>query len=321
MKSIEHIESLGSKGNNLARFNFPKDIYRVTSGEGGESILIDGGSVVGIYDCGMAYCHDGVIKNIETLLQTLGHENLDKVILSHSHYDHIGALPYILKRWPNAEVVGGAKLKQVFSSDRAKATMKRLGEAARDKYLPQEMHNMEIDVEGMRVDTIVEDGDYIDLGRYSLKAIYTPGHTDCSFSYLMKGEDTPSIIFTSESMGVLEDENFMHTSVLKNFDDTINSAMKCKNENADIVICSHYGVVPESIKVKYFDMYVEFATIEKEFILDLFDKGYSFDGIYEEYEKKYWNQSRVGAQPIEAFKENAGYTIRLIVRTFRNTEI
>ena len=318
---MEHIESWGTNGEHLKRFDFPKDIYRVTAGAGGESILIDGGDEVAIYDCGMAYCQEGVIQNIKEKLSELGRDRLDKIILSHSHYDHIGALPYILRVWPDAKVVGGKKLQKVFSSEGARATMKRLGEAARDKYLGEDHHDMEISVDGMRVDIIVEDGDIIKLGKYDITAIFTPGHTDCSFSYFFKAKDKPSVIFLSESMGVLENEEFLHTSILKSFDDTIDSAKKCKAFNADFLISSHYGVVPEIIKDRYFDMYIHFATLEKDFILDLYDKGYGFEEICREYEKKYWNYSRVGAQPIEAFRENEGHTIRLIVKTFRNATI
>ena len=306
---------------NQARFHMPDDIYRVTAGIGGESFLIDGGEKTAIYDCGMAYCHEGTIKNIKEKLKDLGKTDLDYVILSHSHYDHIGALPYILSTWPKAQVVGAEKLKRVFSSDGAKATMKRLGEAARDKYLPKYMHDMEIETDGLRVDIILKDGDMLPLGKYRVIAISTPGHTDCSMSYLLKDstiENHKGIMFMSESVGVLENENYLHTSILKSFQDTVDSANKCRAYEADILICSHYGVVPKELGNGYFDLYIEFAEKERDFILGLYDKGFSEEEICPEYEKEYWNQARVGAQPIEAFRENAGHTIRCIINSYRN---
>ena len=305
---------------NQARFHMPDDIYRVTAGIGGEAFLIDGGDRTAIYDCGMAYCHEGTVTNIKNKLDELGKKNLDYVILSHSHYDHIGALPYILKTWPDAKVVGAEKLKRVFSSDGAKATMKRLGEAARDKYLPESMHDMEIETEGLRVDIILGDGETLLMGKYEVTAIATPGHTDCSMSYLLKDltkANHKGIMFMSESVGVLENERYLHTSILKSFQDTVESANKCRSYDAETLICSHYGVVPEELASRYFDMYIEFAEKERDFILGLYDNGLSEDEIFPEYEKKYWNQSRVGAQPIEAFRENAGHTIRCIINSYR----
>ncbi len=315
-------ESLGDTGEKLHRFEFPEDIYRVTAGKGGESLLIDGGSEIAIYDCGMAYCHEGLIKNIESKLTELGHDNLDKIILSHSHYDHMGALPYLLHKWPEAKVVGGAKLQKVFSSDRARATMKRLGEAARDKYLPEEAskpmdERMEILVDGLRVDRTIADGDLIKVGKYELLAIQTPGHTDCSFSYMIQGN---KILFASESVGVLENEHHIHTSMLKSYEGTIESAIKCKSLKPEVIISSHYGVVPENTKDGYFDLYIEAANKEKDFILDRYDEGLELNEIYDKYEDEYFSLSRVGAQPVEAFKENAYITIKLIIREFRDSE-
>ena len=305
------------------RFNMPKGMYRVTAGSGGESFLIDAGRVVSLYDCGMAYCAPGLIKNIKDKLEEIGKEKPDMVLLSHSHYDHIGALPYIIKEWPNIKVYGLEKLSKVFSSDQAKETIKRLGESAREKYTKEGEEKIEIITHGLRVDRILADGEEFDMGDYTVKAIKTPGHTDCSVSYLLKEKEGEhkTIFFLSESVGVLESENFLHTSILKSFDDTILSAKKCKDVNADILISSHYGVVPEETKDRYFDLYIEFAEKERDFILDLYDKGLSFDEIYQGYEDVYWVNSRIGAQPREAFKENAGYTIRCLVKDFRGKDI
>lgn len=301
------------------RFNLPNNLYRVTAGIGGESFLIDGGSQVAIYDCGMAYCASGLIENIKAKLSELGHDSLDMILVSHTHYDHIGALPYLLKTWPDMKVYGATKLEKVFSSDGARKTMERLGISAREKYLGDEGKDVEILTDPLRVDHMLHDGELFNIGKYEVSAFNTPGHTDCSMVYLLKNtedDSEPSIAFLSESTGVLEDNDIFHTSILKSYQDTINSAAKCKNLNADILIGPHFGLIPDSLKDDYFDMYVSYAEKEKDFILDLYNKGLSFEEILDGYEKKYWTNNRVSAQPRDAFIENAGHTIRLIINTF-----
>ena len=70
-----------------------------------------------------------------------------------THYDHIGALPYITKRWPEVVVCAAAKAKSVFKSEGAKGTMKRLGEAARDEFSASKTP---VSVDGLRVDRVVK---------------------------------------------------------------------------------------------------------------------------------------------------------------------
>ncbi len=295
---------------NYDRYDFPKDITRVTSGSGGDCLFINGKEKCAVYDCGMAYCHSGLIENIEKALKNNGKDTLDYVFISHTHYDHIGALPYILERWPEAKVCGAAKAQKVFQSEGAKKTMKRLGESARDLY-----SNLteEIKVEGMRLDIPMADGDCIDLGGISMTAVETKGHTDCSMSYLMK---PCNLLFSSESTGVLRPSGKMDTSILKNFEDTIKSAEKCRKLKPSGIIVNHYGVVPKEMVDTYYDMYIAAAEEEKEFILDLHKKYTDYQRVLEGYRDRYWTEERKKNQPEAAFLENAKYIIRHIIETY-----
>ena len=98
------------------RFDYPEGTYRVTAGMGGEAILVIGSRYTALYDTGMAYCAEGTISNIKTVLHRHQRTRLDYILVSHTHYDHIGALPYVLKEWPDAIVCGAAKAMMVSSS-------------------------------------------------------------------------------------------------------------------------------------------------------------------------------------------------------------
>ena len=91
----DDIEIFNVFGDGFDRFAFPGKQYRVTAGRGGEAILIIGSEKTAIIDCGMAYCGGDVVKNIKNKLAEEGRNTLDFAFLTHSHYDHMGALPYI----------------------------------------------------------------------------------------------------------------------------------------------------------------------------------------------------------------------------------
>ena len=170
----------------------------------------------------MAYSQAGLIRNIEEKIAERGYEGLDYVLLSHTHYDHIGALPYIIKRWPSVKVCGAEKALKVFKSEGAAATMVRLGESARDRYASsEEEKGCEITADGLRCDIVMHEGDTVDLGDMTVRAYETKGHTDCSLTYMLEPVMT---MLASESTGVLRSDGKMYTAILKSFAQTIESA-------------------------------------------------------------------------------------------------
>ena len=290
------------------RFAFPGYMERVTSGVGGESFLIFGGEKTALYDCGMAYSQAGLIRNIEEKIAERGYDGLDFVLLSHTHYDHIGALPYILKRWPSVKVCGAAKALQVFKSRGAAATMARLGEAAKERYASsEEEKSCEIIADGLRCDIVMHERDTVNLGDITVRAYETKGHTDCSLTYMLEPVMT---MLASESTGVLRGDGKMYTAILKSYEQTMESAEKCKALKPALIIGNHFGKVPEDITEKYFDTYMEAAREEHDFIVGMKKKGLSHEEMVKEYEKIYWTAERAKSQPKEAFYENANWIIR-----------
>ena len=288
---------------------YPPPVYRVTGGMGGEALLILGSEKTALYDGGMACFADRLIENMETIMES-EERTLDYVLLSHTHYDHIGGLPYVLERWPEARVYAAAKAKQVFSSDGARATIRRLGVNAAKFY---GISHMKITTEGLRVDEILEDGDRLCLGREWVEVYQTPGHTDCALAFFLLPQ---KILFTSESTGVLVGPGVIDTSALKDFDQTIEVAERFKKLSADYLISPHYGLVPPNLNQTYFDMYIEAAQTEKAFIEKLVKEGKSQEEILNEHEKVYWKPERGNAQPYAAYRLNTENIVKQVMNKY-----
>ncbi|MFV0517071.1 MAG: MBL fold metallo-hydrolase [Aminipila sp.] len=295
---------------NHDRLKFPDGLFRVTAGKGGEAILVFGSEKTFLVDCGMAYCGERTVRNIEFALAMNERTTLDGIILSHTHYDHVGALPYVKRRWPEAVVYGAAKAKKVFESPRAHALMKELGTAARNLY--SENKN-EILTNGLNVDKVVTEGDEISIGNEFFRVLETKGHTDCSLTYVLEPR---KIMFASESTGVLENPEFVHTSILKSYNESMKSAEKCKKYGAKYLICPHFGILPEYFVEEYFDLYIKSAEFKKDFLLELHKKGFSQEQILNEYVRQHWSPERGNEQPKEAFTINAKHMIGVILREF-----
>ncbi len=285
------------------RTDFPSPLVRVTGGPGGEAILILGSEKTALYDCGMACFADNLIENLKTVLNAEG-KTLDYILLSHTHYDHIGALPYVLQIWPEAQVCGLQKAKEVFAHPNARATMERLGNNAKALY---GVEGIEITAAGMRVDRVLADGDSISLGAETITAYETKGHTDCSASYLLSPE---KILFTSESTGMQVTSMLVQTSPLKSYDDCFASAARLKTFDVNDLILPHYGRLPSFRNQTYFDDFIKEAELEQHMLEEAIRQGLSDDELLQLHMRRYWSEKRNKAQPFAAYALNTQIIIR-----------
>ena len=124
---------------------FDTNVYFVTDEETGKSAVID-----------PAYFS----KELEDEVSALGPENIEYILLTHRHFDHIMGV-YDLKKLTGAKVV-------ISENDAVALTDENESQAF--DIMPGEQKYLEADIR-------VKDGDEIKLGRLTFKFVSTPGHT------------------------------------------------------------------------------------------------------------------------------------------------
>lgn len=119
-----------------------------------------------LIDTGFAFTGPTIEKQVKEIL---GDKPLDYILLTHSHYDHVGSLSYLRKVFPGVKVLASAKTAKVFTSDNAKAFMRKMEEDA-SRYF-KGFETTEYDTSGFYVDQIIAEGDIIDLGTAKLEVL------------------------------------------------------------------------------------------------------------------------------------------------------
>ncbi|MBQ2747718.1 MAG: MBL fold metallo-hydrolase [Firmicutes bacterium] len=139
----------------------PEGLVRVNAENSDCAVLVFGSEKVALMDCGLAFVADKTIENIEKALAEKGRDKVDYLFVSHTHYDHVGALPYIVEKWPEIQVVGSAKAQYVFTRPGAIKVMRELGAAAAKDF--GGIDDFEPKTDGLRVDIVLTDGETITL--------------------------------------------------------------------------------------------------------------------------------------------------------------
>ena len=267
-----------------------------------EGQLLMGEEQTALFDCGMAFCADETIRNVQNALKG---RPLDYIFMTHTHYDHIGALPFFLKTWPKAHVVTSAAGAAVLLKDTPRRVIRELSvNAAKTHGVP---HNLEYSDDLFKADIIVSEGDAISLGGLSVTVLETPGHTRDSLCFFVPELE---MLILNETPGVLMPDGSMYPCYLTSYKDTINSIEKCRRMPYKFLSLPHWGIAEEKDADGYFDKALAVNSACRDFILDMKDKQYSEDKMLEQFYQKYGSDVLLSYQPKEAFIANACATIK-----------
>lgn len=286
--------------------NINNHIIDVSSGMGGSTaFLILGANKTALIDCGMSYCAKVLINNIQKNLKD--GRKLDYILLTHSHYDHIGAVPDLRGVWPEVKVLGAEYAKNVLEKEKALKIIKDLSETARKFYNLNEKVNYDDSL--MKVDKIIVEGDTLDLGEIIIKTLETPGHTRCSLTFLINDE----VVFASETTGMITNTGEVHPCFIISYEGAINSIKKCKNFNPKYIYSPHFGLVDSNTTQVYWEKCLQAAKERRDFIISLSNKGYDENRIFEELKIAFMDKEMSFIQPGNAFELNNRAMIKTVL--------
>ncbi|MBC8273856.1 MAG: MBL fold metallo-hydrolase [Chloroflexi bacterium] len=166
------------------------------------------------------------------------------LVISHSHFDHCGAVPYLKRKFPHIQILASAYSEKIFTKEKAVNSI-----AAADKYvidklgLQSEYERLNLKFDGIHVDRIIKESDVIDLGEgIEVNFLEVPGHTRCSIAtYVPKLK----ALFPADAVPPPTDdtEALFFPGPQYNFGTYKQSMTRLASLEVEVFASEHYGVV------------------------------------------------------------------------------
>jgi 2-aminobenzoylacetyl-CoA thioesterase len=205
------------------------------------------------------------------------------IALTHTHGDHVGAVPRLRKLWPHIKVLAGTTADKFLKKDRFVKEFlpsdRMIGDILMKKGDIEQLPN-ELEEYRFEADMALEEGAVIDLGQGIKWTVYnTPGHSPCHISFFEEKEGTITIGDMTGYYDPAKDifwPNYFYSLELY-----CNSIKKMLSLPANRAILSHNGQISNNVK-EYFKKALKATESYHLEILDKIEKGEDDDKIASE---------------------------------------
>jgi len=217
-----------------------------------------------------------ILPDVLTQMKEFG-INVDKIkklLILHSHFDHVGIVPYFKRNYPEIEVFASAPAWKILTMPKAIETVNLFSQiVANQMGLGDGLNAFDSDWRDDVSGTTVSEGDRIDLGGVTLSIMETPGHSSCSITAY---EPNLKVLFASDAVGIPYRETAF-PSGNSNYTQFQESLERLKPLQVDYLCADHYGYVTGEEAHTFVDFSIEAARTMREDMENVYRKEGDLD--------------------------------------------
>jgi glyoxylase-like metal-dependent hydrolase (beta-lactamase superfamily II) len=201
--------------------------------------LLEGSQSSVLISAGMSYILPDLLRQIDAF--GISSHKIDHIIILHSHFDHVGIVPFLKRKWPNVKIYASARAWQVLSNPKAISIIHdyTLKVCRRVRGNTDDLSVLDwqwrYDVQGEELD----ERSRIDLGNRHIEIHETPGHSSCSISAFVPQLNA---LFPSDAVAIPYHDEYV-IAAGSSFGQYQQSLDKLSGLNIEILCADHYGYV------------------------------------------------------------------------------
>lgn len=247
----------------------------------------DNGSM--IISGGMSYIVSDILQQFKEF--NIDENRIHKLLILHSHFDHVGIIPFFKRRHPKMEVYASERAWEILQMDKAVLTINEFSRNVAKRMNKEGVYSL-YDLEWRKdiSGKTLREGDRMDLGNLEVLIREIPGHSSCSIAaYLPKFK----ALFPTDGGGIPFDQTII-TSGNSNYTQFQQSLERLKDLEVNYYCADHYGYVT--------------GEEAKEFILKSIEMAKKTRAQIEEAYRTTQDIDRAAQQLISSFyEENPSY--------------
>lgn len=218
-----------------------------------------------------------ILPDVLQQLQEFGidADKIRKLLILHSHFDHVGIVPYFKRTYPEIDVCASAPAWKILTMPKAIETVNAFSQLVADQMgVGDALKAYDCEWRDDVAGTTVSEGDRIDLGGgVSLSIMETPGHSSCSITAY---EPAMKALFASDAVGIPYKETAF-PSGNSNYTTFQESLERLKPLPVDFLCADHYGYITGDEAASYLDLSIEEARRMRSEMEDIYRRQGDID--------------------------------------------
>ena len=248
--------------------------------------LLEGRQESMIISGGMSYI-------VPDLLQQMIDFNIDerritKLLILHSHFDHIGIVPFMKRRLSQTEVYASERAWEILTMEKAIRTINEFSRTVARRMRMEEVYSIyDLEWRDDITGNLVHDGDRIDLGGVTVSILEIPGHSSCSIAaYVPEWR----ALFPSDGGGIPFKDTIV-TSGNSNYTKFQESLERLKDfVEVDYICADHYGYVTGEEAKGFIRTAIEIAKEHRALIRETYLRMKDIDAAGEELTSSFYQK-------------------------------